>query len=550
MPITRTGAIAAAAVAAALVAAPLPALAQDATTEQATGSLTVTRFDDRYADGLFDTTLATVNGDRDRLNDSGPAQLIDVNGKRWYISADPDGLYRFTGVPVGPAKLYLGHPNNPANEVFFDATGATQTSDIRRLPTTEYFGPQGTLDVVIDEDGEERLVGMTAIGLEAKVTLDGEPYSGLSTIEFGSGGEWFAGVEYAGLKGGYEALTGYNGLSHLPGDLGFRVTAPAGYAVASVQAFTGSAPLSYPDIAMTLTEREGAYWVDSRELPLYFFSAAFHVTLEELPDTTRPEVALVSPTSAGPFPGANLQVDATDDRGLQRIVANVYQGTKLVKSTQTAANGATAASHTASVTLPDGAYTVKYNAQDLAGNVSQTSTFAFSVDATAPTATVKTGAPYTIGADGVYGTVSFKLHDAQKVDKVTINGKVKDLTDNAWSDVNFIKPGVFGAVEGVNTLVVFDVAGNSTTVTFTLDGTGPTVTVKAGAAPDNVSFKLFDKNKVDRVTINGVVEDLTNNQWSDVNGVKAGAFGAIRGENTLVAYDVFGNTTTVTFTLN
>ena len=62
-----------------------------------------------------------------------------------------------------------------------------------------------------------------------------------------------------------------------------------------------------------------------------------------------------------------------------------------------------------------------------------------------------------------------KLSDTGKIDKVTLNGKVKDLTNNAWSDVNFIKPGTFGAVKGLNTLVIFDVAGNTQTITFTLN---------------------------------------------------------------------------------
>jgi len=31
-----------------------------------------------------------------------------------------------------------------------------------------------------------------------------------------------------------------------------------------------------------------------------------------------------------------------------------------------------------------------------------------------------------------------------------------------------VKPGAFGAVEGANTLVVYDVAGNATTVRFTV----------------------------------------------------------------------------------
>ena len=52
-------------------------------------------------------------------------------------------------------------------------------------------------------------------------------------------------------------------------------------------------------------------------------------------DTVRPEATLMSPTSAGPFRQVELQVDAADVGGLDRIVANVYRGSTLVKSTQT-----------------------------------------------------------------------------------------------------------------------------------------------------------------------------------------------------------------------
>ncbi len=180
-------------------------------------------------------------------------------------------------------------------------------------------------------------------------------------------------------------------------------------------------------------------------------------------------------------------------------------------------------------------------------------------DTTGPTVTVKED--LTVGRDGTYSTVSFKLHDADgKVDRLTLNGTVKDLNDDAWSDLNGVVPGRFGAVEGQNTLVVLDVAGNSTTVTFTLDVTAPTVTVKDGAADTvavnakkgmyrRVSFKLHDAGKVDRVSLNGTVKDLTDNTWSDLNGVEIGRFGAVKGKNTLVVSDVAGNTTTVTFTL-
>lgn len=343
---------------------------------------------------------------RDRLNTSHAAQLIDVNGTRHYLSADADGLYRFTDIPVGPAKLYLGFPNNPPGEVLFDATGATSAADIQRLPVAEYFGPQGLLEVTIDENGEERFIGMSALRLVANVVYaDGTPAAGVG-VELGSAQDWYPATEYdfPGGAGTYEAFQPSGYIRHLPGDLGVRVTAPAGYRVWAVTASNHGEP----DI--TVTERDGAYWFSSTEAWNYFWNPAFTVTLEELPDTVRPQVA-----------------------------------------------------------LPDGAYTVKYNAQDLAGNISQTSSFAFTFDATAPKATIKDGAAHTVANGAGYDLISFKLSDAGKVDKVTLNGKVKDLTNNAWSDVNFIRPGTFGGVKGENTLVVYDVAGNTTTYTFILN---------------------------------------------------------------------------------
>lgn len=185
-------------------------------------------------------------------------------------------------------------------------------------------------------------------------------------------------------------------------------------------------------------------------------------------DTTRPLTTLVSPTTSGPVAALNVSVSATDEGGLLRIVANIYRDGKLVKSTQTAANGATSAAHTASVTLPDGSYVVKYNAQDLAGNISQTRTVDVTIDATKPTVSVKDGTSFTAGEAGAYDKVSFKLYDAGKVDRAVFNGVVKDLTNNVWSDLNHVTPGTFGAVRGENTLIVFDTAGNSTTQVFVL----------------------------------------------------------------------------------
>lgn len=277
----RIHGLAGAGIALAVVAAPLPAMA-DETTDAATGDLAVTRFDDRYPDGLFDTSKTAPSGDVDSLNSSSSAQLVDVNGKRWYSSADADGVYRFTDVPVGPATLYVGH--DPANTVLFDATGATSAADITRLATTEYFGTQGTLPVVIDEDGEDRLIGTTALRLVAKVQLaDGTPVPGLTGIELGSGDQWYPATEYWFQAGTYEAFQGSGYRYHLPGDLGVRLTVPDGYRIADVTAGDNT--------QFTVTERDGSYYFDSTAVWNYFWNPAFTVTLAEA-DTTAPAVAV------------------------------------------------------------------------------------------------------------------------------------------------------------------------------------------------------------------------------------------------------------------
>lgn len=215
--------------------------------------------------------------------------------------------------------------------------------------------------------------------------------------------------------------------------------------------------LSLVDRVLDEKLRSGDSWIDA-------------MLFQDAPeDTERPVVELVSPSGAGPFAKLSVQVDANDDVGLNRIVANVYQDGALVRSTQSAvADGAVSGSHAAQVSLSDGDYSMKFNAHDLAGKVPRTGSVEFSIDSIPPRVSVKDGDRFTIGA-GPFEKVSFKLFDAGKVDRVELNGTVKDLTDNKWSDVNFVVPGTFGAVRGDNALTVFDVAGNVSTVEFTLD---------------------------------------------------------------------------------
>ncbi|WP_172979763.1 Ig-like domain-containing protein [Agromyces agglutinans] len=269
-------------------------------------------------------------------------------------------------------------------------------------------------------------------------------------------------------------------------------------------------------------------------------------------DRTKPVATLVAPISGGPVSDAtlDLQVDATDDEGLNRITANLYQAGKLVKSTSSSAGSALAGSHVASVALPDGEYSIKFNASDLAGNIAQTGTFAIEIDTTAPTVTLKDAVP----AKGVFATApSFKLSDAGvgQVDHVLINGVERDLTDDKWSDLN---TGAYTPKQGVNTIIAVDTAGNqSAPVEFAFDSVAPKAVVKSGVTPvDGVynqtpSFKLSDSGvgKVDFVEVNGVVRDLSDSTWSDLN---AGAYTPKQGVNTIVVVDTAGNRSTTTFT--
>lgn len=94
---------------------------------------------------------------------------------------------------------------------------------------------------------------------------------------------------------------------------------------------------------------------------------------------------------------------------------------------------------------------------DVAGNSAE---FTFIYDKTGPTVTVKDS---SVEKDGYYSRLDLKLYDANNVDYAEINGKRLELTNNQWSDINHANAGY---VDGENTIVVYDQAGNSTTVKF------------------------------------------------------------------------------------
>lgn len=179
-----------------------------------------------------------------------------------------------------------------------------------------------------------------------------------------------------------------------------------------------------------------------------------------------PPVTTVTVTSGTPGEAALLQFTAIADPG-SAIDRTEYRIVGASEDWQTVApEGLT-------LTEP-GEYLVGYRSVDDAGRVEAGRAVVVTVvpgppaDTTRPSVTVKDGTSFTVGTDGTYSLVSFKLHDAGLIDKVVLNGVVKDLTNNAWSDVNFVKPGTFGAVAGENTLVAYDVTGNTETVVFEL----------------------------------------------------------------------------------
>lgn len=111
-------------------------------------------------------------------------------------------------------------------------------------------------------------------------------------------------------------------------------------------------------------------------------------------DTTKPIATLLAPTTTFVTdPAATLAVQATDITGLNKVVANIYKvgQSGVYKSTQSSANGATDFTHTANIgNLPNGDYSIRYNAVDTAGNLSATNSFNFTVDTSAPSVPVIT----------------------------------------------------------------------------------------------------------------------------------------------------------------
>ena len=165
-----------------------------------------------------------------------------------------------------------------------------------------------------------------------------------------------------------------------------------------------------------------------------------------------------------------------------------------------------------------------------------------------PTITVKAE---SIGTDPYYSSISFSLSDSNKIDYFEVNGTKFDRTDTKYSDANYqnIKS-VLKA--GENTITLYDTVGNKTEKKFYMDWTAPTITAHSfiGTEPNysGMSFQLSDNYLIDYFEVNGTKYDRTNSKYSDANyqNIKSSL---VNGENTLVLYDVAGNSSSYKFTL-
>ncbi len=95
----------------------------------------------------------------------------------------------------------------------------------------------------------------------------------------------------------------------------------------------------------------------------------------------------------------------------------------------------------------------------------------FTYDTIAPVLSVKSD---SVGTNGVYSKINFKLSDNVDLAKVIVNGKEYNRTGK-WNDLNF--QNVNNYVEGENTVVLVDKASNKTEFRFTYDKTIPTAVI-------------------------------------------------------------------------
>lgn len=253
---------------------------------------------------------------------------------------------------------------------------------------------------------------------------------------------------------------------------------------------------------------EGDYYFRTNSQDAAMNPLASTITRHFTIDNTKPTVTITSPANSAVLGSNDFTVLGTASDAGSTIDSVKYTVTKITGIGGTYVSNISDGTATGTdnwsfpvSALAEGYYRLKVQAFDAAGNWKYMY-HDIHVDTTAPTITVKAG---YVGDETakIFSEVSFKLYDANKVDKYVLNGWTNDLTDSMWSDANFqnIKSHL---IEGINSFVLYDVAGNSTTYEFTYDSIAPVVEITNPSNDDAISGV---------VTISGTVTDVNPSHY-------------------------------------
>jgi hypothetical protein len=127
-----------------------------------------------------------------------------------------------------------------------------------------------------------------------------------------------------------------------------------------------------------------------------------------------------------------------------------------------------------------------------------------------------------------------------------VNGNKFDVTNAKWSDANYgnIKNYL---VEGENTAVLYDTAGNSTSKTFTMDWTAPEV------VEFNQKYEAKEDGRIKvTLTFNEIIKNTLGQGWYKVEG-KENTYAKVyysTKEHTVSFEDLAGNKNTYTFAVD
>jgi len=217
-------------------------------------------------------------------------------------------------------------------------------------------------------------------------------------------------------------------------------------------------------------------------------------------------------------------------------------------------------SELASGALRDGNLNIRTTGISDENTTNFTNNFNVVADVTAPNLRVNENT--TIGSveHNVFSNVSFLLSDNHNISEVEVNGRVFPMSPNRHGNLNF--GSWIGYIEGENTVILRDQAGNVDTFTFVLDTTAPNVSItdgqnniiESGSSLNYAQLQQQGTNANNRLFIN-----TENNVQYFINGNLIGSTGPRINLNhwarnhvgnfTVEVRDLAGNTTTVNFEL-